>query len=69
MTTYNKTDTIDSVTKDQLELIAETDSVWLLNFIEDRSIFDVHRIRIILELGIIEAKRRVELMRSNDKWG
>lgn len=65
MTEYTKTDTIDSIDDEQLELIASSDSYWLLSYIEEKTIFDVNRIRLMLELGAIEAKRRMELKRSN----
>ena len=68
MTTYTKEDTIDSITEDQLELIANSDGSFLLGFIEERTIFDVNRIRLMLELGAVEAKRRVELKRSNAEF-
>lgn len=67
MTEYTKTDTIDSIDAEQLELIASSDSSWLLSYIEDKTIFDVNRIRLMLDLGAVEAKRRVELKRSNVK--
>ena len=62
--TYKKDDTIESLSVEQLELIAATQSDLLLVFLEKRTLFDVHRVRLMLDLGVVEAVRRLESMRE-----
>jgi len=62
---YKSTDTIDGLSVEQLELIARTESDLFLRVIGDTTLFDVQRIRLMLELGIFEAKRRLALIPSN----
>ena len=50
----------DSLTEDQLELIVRSKPDWLLDYIEANTIFDMHQIRLILEMGMIEAQRRLD---------
>lgn len=62
---YRSTDTIDELSAEQLELIVRTESDLLLRVIGDTTLFDVQRIRLMLELGQVEAKRRLEILPSN----
>lgn len=55
---YRPTDTPDSLSVAKLELIARTDSAHLLYFLSEKTLFDAERIRLMLELGAIEARRR-----------
>lgn len=56
-TTYEPSDRIDALSPSQLDLIARTDNGILLRYLELNTIFDVHRIRLMLELGAVEARR------------
>lgn len=56
---YSEQDTVANLSKEQLELMAKSEHDWVVSFIEERTLFDVHRIRLMLELGAIEAKRRL----------
>lgn len=62
---YTKSDTIQTLTPEQLDLMAKTDSSLLIGYLERNTIFDVHRIRLMLELGASDAKRRFDAVRSN----
>lgn len=61
---YRSTDTIDALSYEQLALIVRTESDLLLRVIGDTTLFDVQRIRLMLELGQVEAKRRLEAFTS-----
>lgn len=63
--TFKKRDKIDDLSAEQLELIVRTQSDILLMHLAQRTIFDVQRIRLMLELGAVEAKRRLDALRSN----
>lgn len=63
--TYSKYDTVDSLTDAQLDLIVRTRNDHFLCWVGERSIFDVERLRLMLEMGAVEAARRLELLRSN----
>lgn len=56
-TTYEPSDRIDTLSPEQLDLIARTRNDHLLRYLEECTIFDVHRIRLMLELGAAEARR------------
>lgn len=56
-TTYTHSDRIDALSPAQLDLIARTDNYILLSDLERNTIFDVQRIRLMLELGAAEARR------------
>lgn len=62
---YKSTDTIDGLSVAQLKLIARTENDLFLRVVDDTTLFDVQRIRLMLDLGIVEAKRRLEIMTSN----
>lgn len=64
MTTYSKPDSIDRLSDDQLELMANTDNHILVLYLETKTHFDAHRVRLLLELGAIEASRRLAAMRQ-----
>lgn len=56
---YSKGDTINALTKEQIDLLAATDCGILIHCLRSRpGHFDVERIRLLLELGAVEAKRR-----------
>lgn len=59
MTQYTKEDTIDSLSTEQLVLMANSDHQTLIQYIEENTIFDAQRIRLLLEMGAEEAKRRL----------
>jgi hypothetical protein len=62
MSQYSESDKIDTLTAEQLDLMARSEPSFVTRFIADRSTFDTHRIRLLLELGAIEAKRRLEAL-------
>ena len=62
---YAKSDTIDALTADQLDLMARSEHDLLVFYLGERTVLDVHRIRLLLDLGKIEAKRRLDALRSN----
>lgn len=66
---YSKDDTVETLSREQLELIARTDSDILLRVLADTTIFDVHRVRLMLDLGVVKAKRRLDAMTSNKEVG
>jgi len=55
MTVYTVMDKKDNLTKDQLESMANSDHSLLIRYIEENTIFDAHRIRLLLELGCEKA--------------
>lgn len=58
--TFSETDTIANLTEEQLQLLERSDGSWVVEFIKTRSIFDAESVRLLLELGKIEARRRLE---------
>jgi hypothetical protein len=60
LTTFSATDSVDSLSAEQLELMARTQHDILVHYLETKTHFDVHRVRLLLDLGVIEAKRRRE---------
>jgi len=59
VTTYTQADSIDALSNEQLELILRSENDVLISWLEENSIFDSHRIRLMLDLGAVEAKRRL----------
>lgn len=57
---YSSSDTVDGLSEGQLELIINSDNSFLISFLVDRTRADAHRIRLMLEMGQIEARRRRE---------
>lgn len=57
---FNESDTIGGLSKDQLSLMARSDHEFLICYLEDRTILDAHRIRLLIELGVIAAKQKLE---------
>jgi hypothetical protein len=62
---YTKSDTLNTLTPEQLDLMAKTDRNILLHYLEKNTIFDVHRIRLMLELAASEAAKRLHALGSN----
>lgn len=60
LTTFSATDTVDALSEEQLELMANTQHDILVHYLETMTRFDAHRVRLLLDLGVIEAKRRME---------
>lgn len=54
---YTADDTPESLSREQLKLMANSDSSLLLYHLESTTSYDVHRVRLLLELGVREAKR------------
>ena len=61
---YGKDDRLDGLSVEQWELLANTQGDLLLSYLENRTVFDVHRVRLMLDLAVVEAKRRVVFLRS-----
>jgi hypothetical protein len=40
--------------------MARSDHEFVIGYLEDRTIFDAHRIRLLMELGVIAAKQKLE---------
>ncbi|GBG14555.1 BolA family transcriptional regulator [Novimethylophilus kurashikiensis] len=59
MTTYSACDTLDSLNSEQLELLSKSQCDLLIVYLAERTHFDAHRIRLLLEMGAIEASRRL----------
>ena len=59
MIEYSTTDSTATLTKQQLELITESDHDFVIDYLKTRTRFDAEKIRLILELGCIEAKKRL----------
>lgn len=51
MNIFSDSTTTESLTKEQLELMARSDHDTLIDYLENRTRFDGHRIRLLLELG------------------
>ena len=62
MAVFSEHDTIGDLTFDQLESMASSRHDILVDYLEHETIFDAHRIRLLLELGVREAKRSFELL-------
>jgi hypothetical protein len=56
---FTENDTTDNLSDEKLKILADSNNSLLLACLE-KSIFDVERIRLLLELGIIEAKHRLQ---------
>ena len=56
---YTERDEHNDLRLSQLKLIADSDNGPLLRFLEINTIVDIHRIRLMLEMGQEEAKNRV----------
>ena len=69
MTTYAEHDSVESLTEDQLALMSTSDHGLFIRFIKDRPNFDIHRIRLLLDLGVVEARRRLDVMRDEPQGG
>ncbi len=67
MTIYSKNDTLDGLTLDQLDLMARSDPSFVVRFLDENSGYDAHRIRLLLELGAIEAKRRATKLKEGSE--
>lgn len=63
MTSYTAQDMVETLSVEQLDLMARSDCDWHISVIEDTTLFDAHRIRLLLELGRVEANRRLEAMK------
>jgi hypothetical protein len=56
LVTFTEHDTKETLTVEQLELMAQSDDEFLTDYLAERTIFDAHRIRLLLELGSDKAK-------------
>jgi len=57
MANYTEHDTPESLTEDQLKLLSESRPDWVLDYLSENTIFDIHSIRLLLEIGKNEAKK------------
>lgn len=64
MATYTADTTIEALTAEQLDLMARSQHDLLVGFLKQRSVFDAHRIRLLIELGVIEAGRRLQILQT-----
>ena len=62
MPTFSKSDKLESLSAEQLKLMGDSDPIFVVGFLESSSVYDVHRVRLLMELGAIEAKRRFEAL-------
>lgn len=60
MAEYKALDEIGNLNTDQLDLMVRSDHGPLIDYLEKNTIFDVHRIRLLLELGQERANEMLE---------
>ncbi|WP_320838477.1 hypothetical protein [Zhongshania sp.] len=60
MATFTESDTIETLSSEQLEMMSKTDHSWLIDYIASATRFDAHRIRLMLEFGQDAVKRKME---------
>lgn len=56
---FTEADTIDTLNPEQLQEISRSDNRYLLGFLERNSVFDVPRVRLMLEMAVAAASARV----------
>lgn len=59
MTMFNKDDQPEYLSLEQLEVLCQTEPDALLHVLRKNTQFDPERIRLILEMGMADAKRRL----------
>lgn len=63
---FSKTDRVDSLTAGQIDLLARTQNdIFICCMRERPGYFDIERIRLLMDLGVIEAKRRASEFTPN----
>ena len=64
MTTFTESDSIDNLKEEQLKHLSMTDESLVVFFLKENTVFDSNQIRLLLELGKIEATRRLPMPES-----
>lgn len=63
---FSKADSIETLTAGQVDLLARTQpDLFIICMRERPGYFDVERIRLLLDMGVIEAKRRAAELAPN----
>lgn len=63
---FEESNTIDDLSKEQLSVMARSDHGFLIWYLEDRTILDAHRIRLLFDLGVIAAKQKLEELEQEE---
>ncbi|MCY9874056.1 hypothetical protein [Vibrio barjaei] len=53
---FSKLDKIESLNIEQLEELVQVDSSWVIAHLERDTVFDAHRVRLLIELGLKQAE-------------
>jgi hypothetical protein len=59
MPDFKYSDTKDSLSREQLEFLSETDSDFVIRFLKSETRFDENQIRLLCDMGRAEATRRL----------
>ncbi len=63
---FSKADRVETLTAGQIDLLARTQHDIFISCMRERpGYFDIERIRILLDMGVIEAKRRAAELTPN----
>jgi len=63
---FTDEDKADKLSHEKLEFLSKADSSWVIHFLEEKSIFDVNKIRLLIDLGRDSAKQQADQKNTSE---